>query len=594
MIQVCLSFAGAVAMRIALCLLAPFLFLSPATIRAAEPEKPKLLVLIVFDQMRGDYLDKWKELFGNDGFRRLQKDGAWFTNCHYPYATTTTGPGHASILTGTTPDQHGIAQNEWYDRKTAKIINCSESPRYQRVPPLPKAAPKDELIEEPKKASTQPAVPTREKTAGMPEYLLAPTVGDALKEATGGRARVVGLSFKDRSALLPVGKKADAVYWLDSTDGLIVTSTYYRDSVHAWVGEFNKKRVPDQWFDKPWTRLRSDIDYAKYSGPDQGVGEGVGSRQGVVFPHAMHGGLKKPGKAYYDALFNSPFGNDFLFELVKTAIVAEELGKDDVTDLLAVSFSSNDAIGHVWGPDSQEVLDVTLRSDRMMAEFLTFLDKHVGKAKYLLAITADHGVCPIPEYTAKSGTFAKRISARWLFADAEDFLTAKFNQGKPLDPKGELDWIEYATTQWIYLNRNVIDALGLKPADVERALADFLSKQEGIERAMTRADLAKDIPDTDPIGQRVKRSYYPERCGDVAVVVKPYCLLTTTTSGTSHGQPHAYDTHVPLVIYGPGIKAGTRKELVTPQATAAIFAAAAGIKPPKMASYPVPPGLFEK
>jgi predicted AlkP superfamily pyrophosphatase or phosphodiesterase len=308
----------------------------------------------------------------------------------------------------------------------------------------------------------------------------------------------------------------------------------------------------------------------------------------------MHGGLKKPGKAYYDALFNSPYGNDFLFELVKAAIVAEELGKHDVTDLLSVSFSSNDAIGHVWGPDSQEVLDVTLRSDRMMAELLGFLDQHVGKGKYLLAITADHGICPLPEFTAKSGTFAKRINPKKLFAAAEEFLSEKFNQGKALDAKRQLHWIEYATTQWVYLNQNLIEALGLKSPDVETALADFLSRQEGIDRALTRADLAKDFPDNDPIGQRVKRSYYPARCGEVAVVATPYCLLTTTTTGTNHGTPHAYDTYVPLLIYGPGIKAGKRKDPVTPQATAAIFADAAGIKPPKMAAYPVPDGLFEK
>lgn len=581
-------------MRFAVCLFALLFLIAPARIRAAEPEKPKLLVLLVFDQLRGDYLDKWKDLFGNDGFRRVQKDGTWFTNCHYPYATTTTGPGHASMLTGTTPDRHGIAQNEWYDRKTAKIINCSESSRYQRVPPLPKVAPKDEPLEEPKKSDTSPLVPTREKSAGMPDFLLAPTVGDALKEATGGRAKVVGLSFKDRSALLPVGKKADAVYWLDSTDGMIVTSSYYRDSVHPWVAEFNRNRIPDQWFGTQWTRFRTDIDYAKYSGPDQGVGEGIGSRQGLVFPHAMHGGLKKPGNAYYTALFNSPYGNDFLFELVKTAIASEELGKDDVTDLLCVSFSSNDAIGHVWGPDSQEVLDVTLRSDRMMAEFLAFLDKHVGKGKYVLAITADHGVCPLPEFTAKSGTFAKRINPRKIFTAAEDYLTEKFNLGKPLDAKGQLHWIEYANTQWVYLNQNLIEALGLKPAVVEKALAEFLEKQEGIDRAFTRTDLVKEFPDSDPIGQCVKRSYYSDRCGDVAIVVKPFCLLTTTTSGTSHGQPHAYDTHVPLVVYGARVKARTRKDAVTPQATAAIFAAAAGIQPPKMATYPVPDGLFEK
>ena len=580
-------------MRLAVCLFAFILSSLSSRTQAAEPEKPRLLVLIVFDQMRGDYLEKWKDLFGEDGFNRLRRDGAFFSNCHYPYATTTTGPGHASILTGATPDTHGIAQNEWYDRKTAKIINCSESARYQRVPPLPKALVKDEPIEQPKK--DEPAKePMREKHAGTPEFILAPTVGDVLKESSGGKARVVGLSFKDRSAILPSGQQADAVYWLDSADGMIVTSSFYRDSVHSWVNEFNRRRVADEWFDKSWTRLRADIDYVKYSGPDKVVGEGIGQRQGVVFPHPMIAGLKKPGRAYYDALFNSPFGNDFLLELVKVAIVGEGLGKDDVTDLLSVSFSSNDAVGHVWGPDSQEVLDMTLRSDRMMAEFLAFLDKHVGKGKYTLAITADHGICPLPEVTAKSGTPAKRISGRKLYMEAEEHLSAKFDRDNPFRFLVRQNWIEYATTQWVYLNHNLIEARKLKPADVEKALAEFLVRQEGIDRAYTRADLAKDIPDSDPIGQRVKRSYYPERCGDVAVVAEPYWLMTTALTGTSHGAPHSYDTHVPLVVFGPGVKAGVRKDAVTPQAIAAIFAKAARIKPPRMAAYPVPDRLFDK
>ena len=572
-------------MRFAACLFTFVLASIPASIRGTEREKPKLVVLVVFDQMRGDYLEKWKDLFGDDGFRRIQKEGTWFTNCHYPYATTTTGPGHASMLTGCSPDQHGIAQNEWYDRKTAKVVNCSESARYHRVPPMAKVVPSDNP-DEPKEV-------LKEKMAGSPEFLLAPTVGDALKDATGGKSKVVGLSFKDRSALLPVGKQADAAYWLDSNDGQIVTSSYYRDSPHAWVAEFNKKHVADQWFDKPWARFNSDIDYVKRSGPDKVTGEGIGLKQGSVFPHAMDGGLKKPGKSYYDALFNSPFGNDFLLELVKSAVIAEELGKDDVTDLLSVSFSSNDAIGHVWGPDSQEVLDVTLRSDRMLAEFLNFLDKQVGKGKYVLAITADHGVCPLPEVTAKSRTFAKRIHSRKLLLAADEYLAERFPSGKLFD-LFQPHWIEYASTQWVYLNRNLIEDRKLKPADVEKALANFLVNQEGIHRAYTRDDLAKDIPDTDPIGQRVKRSYYPDRCGDVAVIVEPYCLLTTTPTGTSHGQPHSYDTHVPLLVFGSGVKAEVRKDAVTPQATAAILATAAGIKPPKMSAYPAPRGMFNK
>jgi predicted AlkP superfamily pyrophosphatase or phosphodiesterase len=561
---------------------------------AVDGEKPKLLVLVVFDQMRGDYVERWRPLFVDGGFLRMEKDGAWFTNCHYPYATTATGPGHASMLTGCAPDRHGIINNEWYDTKSATIVNCSESSRYQRIPPSTKKAEEPEQESEPAKAASVPK--TRVKFAGSPDYLLAPTLGDALKEATGGKARVVGLSFKDRSAILPIGKSADAVYWLDSNDGMIVTSSCYRDNVHPWVAEFNDKRVADQWFGKEWNRLLPELDYERYSGPDNVLGEGIGSKQGKTFPHPTDGGLKKPGPAYYNALFNSPFGNDMLMELVRRAVIAERLGKNEAIDLLVVSFSSNDAVGHAWGPDSQEVFDTTLRSDRIMAEFLSLLDKEVGKGKYVLALTADHGICPLPQVTAQKGKFAMRIPGKKLLMDAEEHLRSLFDK-VPADPEqtAKSRWIEQSAPPWIWLNQRLIKERGLKSSDVEKALADFLAKQEGIGRTFTRAELAGQFAPDDVIGMRMKRSYYAERCGDVGIVLTPYCLFGDGgfKTGTNHGTPHPYDTYVPLLVYGAGIKPDIHKEAVTPQAIASILAKAAGINPPKMAVYPVPEGLFE-
>ena len=326
--------------------------------------KPKLVVLVVFDQMRGDYVVKWHDLFGEGGFKRLKSAGAWFDACHYPYANTMTGPGHSSMLTGCCADAHGIVGNEWYDANRSLVVNCSESDRYTRVPAPAKKA--DPTPDEPKKDKDEPKEEVikktkKEKGSGSPDRILAPTVADALKAATGGKGKVMGLSFKDRSAVLPCGPKADAVYWFDGTDGLVVTSTFYREAVHDWVGAFNESRVADKWFGKDWAKLRDDIDYETYSGPDDAAGEGKGFKQGVAFPHPTDGGAKKLGRGYYEALYNSPYGNDLLLELVKAGVKGMDLGKDDVPDLLSVSFSSNDMIGHTWGPDSQEVLDVTLR-----------------------------------------------------------------------------------------------------------------------------------------------------------------------------------------------------------------------------------------
>ncbi|WP_029630233.1 alkaline phosphatase family protein [Zavarzinella formosa] len=573
-------------------LLALIGLLTAAPLFAVEPEKPKLVVLVVFDQMRGDYIDKWQPLFGQDGFVRMEKDGAWYKNCHYPYAITVTGAGHSSMLTGCAPDAHGIIGNTWYERKSAATVNCSESSRYERVPPAPKVVPEPVKPEDTEKKETEETEKKEVKAMGTPERLLAPTFGNAIKEATGGKARVIGLSFKDRSAILPVGSKADGAYWLDSADGMIVTSSFFRDSVHPWVAEFNKSRIADRWFGKDWSKYRPDLDYAKYSGVDEGVGEGTGIKQGRLFPHPTDGGGKKIGKAYYEALYNSPYGNELLLELVKTAVVAEKLGQHEVPDLLSVSFSSNDSVGHSWGPDSQEVLDTTLRSDKIMADLLKFLDETVGKDKYLLCLTADHGVCPLPELSAKNGLDAKRFPSKKIMAAAELYLRLTYMPDAVSDKKTR--FIENVTSPWVYLNEKLLAANGLKTADVAKTLASFLAKQEGIARTFTREELEGSFPADDRIGQRMKKSYYASRSGDLGILLKPYWLEGDRLTGTNHGSPYPYDTHVPLLVFGANVKPGIRKEEVTPQTIASIFAKALGIAPPAKAEFPAPKGLFEK
>ena len=555
--------------------------LTPTTSLAgpeSQPQRPRLVVLVVFDQLRGDYLTRWEPYFGEGGFRRLQKDGAWFQNCHYPYASTLTGAGHASLLTGCSPATHGIVANEWYDRASGKALYCVRSPRHERVPPLP--------------AETPGEKPTKKKDRGdvSPELMKSTSLADVLKEATEGKARVVALSFKDRSAILPAGRKPDACYWLDGETGMFVTSTYYGDKLHPWVEEFNRGRPADQWFGKDWTRLRGDLDYDKVAGPDDVSGEGTGSKQGRTFPHPMNGGLDKPGPASYLALYNSPFGNELLLALAKRAIDAEKLGAGDKPDLLCVSFTSNDAIGHVWGPDSQEVFDATLRSDLIVKSLLDHLDAKVGKGRYLLALTADHGICPIPEVAMAREQDAGRVPVETLRSGAEEFLEGVFGEGV----NGKARWVESVTNGWVYLNQATLRDRDVRPADVEHALAVWLRKQTGVFTAYTRSELKRGVAEEDAIGQRVLRSYYPDRCGDVLIVLKPNWLLSGTfKTGTTHGSPYGYDTHVPLLVYGPGVKVGVRRERVPPTAIAAIFARSLGIKPPPDAEALVPKGLFE-
>jgi hypothetical protein len=566
--------------------------------RSQQPEakpKPKLAVLIVFDQMRGDYVDRWKELFVPDGFRRLETEGAWFTNCHYPYATTQTGPGHASLLSGCSADRHGIIANNWYERKEGAPVYCATNIRYERVPPRPADA-----------AVKKPAGPPLERSIfdenpntpgfGAPSRMLVQTLGDTVKSATNGEGKVFGLSLKDRSAILPAGEKPDGCYWADK--GEFITSNYYRTRLHPWVTKFNQEKSSDRWFGQNWDRLNPNLNYARYSGPDEVAGEDEGAHQGRSFPHPI-GAAKKLGSEYYSALANSPFGNQVLLDLACRCIEEEQLGKHSVPDLLIISFSSNDLIGHCWGPDSQEVLDVTLRSDLIIRDLLRFLDQNVGQGNYVVAMSADHGICPLPEVTRSQGRIADRIPPMPLMASIEQHLQQTY--GNAADKQHESDkkagqparWIETANDAGIYLNQRLFESLHLDLDSVANELANWISQQPSIQTAYSRQQLSGNLPAYDEIGRRVQKSFHPERSGDVMIVFKPYDLLTSRRTGTNHGTPHPYDTHVPLLIFGPGIKAAKRTDPVTPQAIAAILAHAIGVPAPAAAEAPVPDRLFE-
>lgn len=558
----------------------------------AQPPRVKLAVLLVFDQLRGDFLERWKPLLGKEGFVRLQTEGAHFVNCHYPYGTTTTGPGHASMLTGTCPDRHGIINNGWYEK--GESVYCAGSKRYSLVP--------------------APAGKATTREGGTPERLRAETVADVLK-ATYPQAKVIGLSLKDRSAILPTGQRPDGAYWFTTQ---FVTSTFYTDRLPAWVEEFNTARIADRWFNVEWTRLRPDVDYDKWSGPDDMPGEGKGVQvtalndpargwaQGRTFPHGNTGGRSKPGKEYYEALANSPFGNELLWEFTKACVVAEKLGADDVPDLLVVSFSSNDLVGHTWGPDSHEVLDITLRSDVLMAELLAFLDAKVGKGQYLVGVTADHGVCPLVEVSRKQGREARRVDPRTLQSLMQDQLTQRFAPpvnpavaalagGVTLETAKRPTWVQSVSLPWFYLNAKAAAAAGVTEAELAQAAATILATHEDVARVFTRADLAGSFPKTDRIAQRVQRSFDPQRSGDVYVVLKEWYLPSRPLdTGTTHGAPYDYDTHVPLLVFGPGIPGGRREEATTPQALAAIFAKWLGVRNPDKAEFPIPASLEKK
>lgn len=547
---------------------------------SVPPARVKVVVLVVFDQMKASYLEDWKPLFGPNGFNRLMNDGAWFANCNYPYATTTTGPGHASILTGCSADRHGIINNNWYDRQERREVYCAGMARYQPVTggdarfgaPAGRGKPGD---------------------AGCPDRMLAKSVGDVLKEFTKGQGKVVGLSIKDRSAIFPTGHNPDGAYWFG---GAFLSSNRYRDSLPSWLVEFNRSRLADTYYGKDWVKFRPDLDYEKHAQPDDGPGEGTGIKQGRVFPHPTTGGLPFVEAPFYAAMEISPFGNDLLLAATKAAVAGERLGSDEVPDLLTVSFSSNDLIGHTWGPDSQEMLDVTLRSDALMADFLKHLDESVGRDNYLLLLTADHGVCPNPEVSVKLGRDAKRVPLLPMIAAADAHLQQTYPELAGDLKAGTLPaWLEAVSLPHFYLNEKLLKEKKLDLDRVTETLAANLRSQDGLFRAYTRRQLLAVTPPGDRTEAMARKSYHPDRGGNVVVYGREYDLFNTGprdyTTGTTHGSPHSYDTHVPLLAYGPGIAGGRRDEAVTPQHAAAIAARWLGVPPPRQAEYPVPATL---
>ena len=549
--------------------------LVPADETFKKPLRPKLAVLLVFDQFRGDYLERWQDLYANGGFKRLMADGAWFVNCHYPYADTVTSAGHASLATGSTPSRHGIIANEWYDRKKGAMTTSVEDERCKLVP----------------------APAAQDEPAGSPWRRRQETLGDVLLKAT-KKGKVASLSIKEQAAILMAALRAQICYWFSAAQGSFVTSTYYRDQPHRWVIDFNRTRPADGWVNASWNLLRSDLDYAKRSGPDAVAVEGVGYEQGNVFPHRFDKAKEKSAKDYYSAVTNSPQGNELLLAFAKMCIEAEKLGQGDDTDLLCLSFSSNDLVGHCWGPDSQEVLDMTLRTDRIVKELLDFLDAKVGRGNYVIGMSADHGVSPIPEIAAQEGKSAGRIAPETLKAKAAEALQAAFAKDQPMLP-----WIEAGSRYgpWLWLNDATLKEAKVTHELAEKVAADALAKIPGVLASFTRSQIQKRALRNDPLLDSVRLSFHPDNSGDVTIVPRPFHLISGPIASpkadayrTTHGTPHGYDTHVPLLVIGPGIQPGIRRERVVPQALAAMLAKALDLPPPGGAIAPVPAGVFTK
>jgi predicted AlkP superfamily pyrophosphatase or phosphodiesterase len=489
--------------------------------QAQEPAtRPKLVVVIVIDQFRPDYLQRFGPYFGNGGFNLFLRRGANFTEAEYKHAVTFTCPGHAVVLTGTYANVNGIVSNQWYDSKAGRQVYCAADSSVTLI------------------GSSDPG--------RSPRNLIASTVGDELKRASGGRSRVIAMAGKDRSAIMLGGHKADGAYWME--DSLFVTSTYYMKELPAWVQQFNASARVSSYAGKSWDRLLPKVAYAGV-GPDYVRAEQNVAGMGRTFPHRL---APDSSPRFLDGFRSSPFQNEVLLDFARAAVTSEKLGEDDNPDLLAVSLSANDLIGHAFGPNSHEVMDVTVRTDRLLDHFFEFLDQRIGLRHVLIVLTADHGVAPLPEIARDLHPGAGRLDPATIAAAADTALKSRFGA-----PPGA-GWLAHLVPPWLYLNVEAFRQKGIAIEEAERTARDAVKGVRGVHQALTATELRQQ--QKDGMASSVLLSFYPARSGNIYYELKPFIVPGQDPTGTTHGSPWSYDTRVPLLWFGSSIKRGTYKE----------------------------------
>jgi predicted AlkP superfamily pyrophosphatase or phosphodiesterase len=545
-----------------------------ATSSVTVATRPRLVLLVVVDQFRADYLERFGDLFAENGLRRLVTQGALWTNANYDHMPTYTAPGHATTMTGTWPSENGIIANDWYDREAGRIVSNASDPE-DRIAADGRYQSRWQLF----------GGGTLEH-ASSPRRLTASTLGDELRLATNDRSKVIGISVKDRAAILPAGRHANAAYWFSSATGNMVSSSYYFNDLPAWVKHFDDARPADKFFGKRWDYLLgSDAEYVRRQGADAPPWENIGNVPGDTnkFPHTVTGGADKPSPAFYGALDATPFSNDILVDFAEQAIDNEALGKDADTDVLTVSFSANDYVGHRYGPYSQEMMDVTLRVDRQIGALLDFVDNRVGLQNTLVAFTADHGVAPIPEHAAALGLPGGRISNADVMNAVRNSVRARFS--KSVDKDTTADYVsDVLLNANVFFNTVALKRDGIDRAEAERAACEGALTVPGIGRCFTRTQLeAGEILSSDAVARRVLHGFSQRRSGDVIVLAEPFKYLGDTIPAT-HGSPYNYDTHVPLIIMGAGVAAGRYNQPATPADIAPTLASLLRVQPPSNAT----------
>ena len=485
--------------------------------------KPKLVVGIVVDQMRYDYLTRFYSHYGDGGFKRMINQGFNCKNNHFNYAPTSTGPGHASVYTGTTPATHGIIGNNWYDKVNDETVYCAGDDSYGSV--------------------------GTESEAGQmsPHRMTVTTVSDELRLHTQMRGKTIAIALKDRGAVLPGGHTANAAYWFHGKDeGNWITSTYYMTDLPDWVNEFNSSGAA-QSYKKAWNTLK-DINTYKESGVDDNNYEGLWDGElSSAFPHNNSALLDKNG--HFDVIKATPYGNSITTDFAIAALENEELGKDDDTDFLAISFSSTDYVGHNFGVNSKEIQDTYLRLDADLERLLLALDKKVGEGEYTVFLSADHGAIEVPTYLKDMKIPAGYVDYTTVKAKFSDFLKYKY---------GTEDIVKNFSNLQIFLDHKIIKNLDLDLKQVQEDIAKEYLGYDFVDRVYTGNQMWQNEY-TRGIPYVLQKGYNQKRSGDVLLVLKPG-VISYGKTGSTHGSPQIYDTHAPLLFFGKGIKKGSTVE----------------------------------
>ncbi|MGV3724282.1 MAG: alkaline phosphatase family protein [Actinomycetota bacterium] len=520
---------------------------------------PRLVVVVSIDQFRADYLNRFADLYlpartrgAVGGFRYLMERGARYPDCRYDHHRTVTAAGHAIIGTGAQPAVNGIVGNSWWNRATRKSEYCVQDAKSRVVGAMPGSA----------------------ETPMSPANLTATTVGDELELATGGAARTVSISLKDRAAILMAGHRADTVVWFDETTGGWVSSSYYVPTARLpeWVNAVNEQKIPDRLRARPWTPQVSAEAMKRVWNP---------KGSDLSFSHALSG-------KDYGAFATSPAGTEFVLETARKAVAAEKLGQDEIPDILTLNFASNDYVGHRYGPDSPETLDISVQTDRQLSEFLNFLEKSVpgGLKNVTFAVSADHGVATVPELSSASGVPVARAVGGAIKAAAESALDAQV---------GAADWIAGTDNGDLYFAEAAVAAFPkVSRSRMEEIASAAVMQVAGVQFACGRSAVFSGRVPHSRLGRQITHGTHPDRTGDVTIILKPLWIpgSAPTGTGTTHGAPYPYDAQVPMLVAGFGMRPGAYTERTQPAQLAPTLALILGVARPSAAEEPLLPGVI--